>query len=63
MRHPPMQLLQCASDALGDALLKSDPNLISKPTSNVMAAMKEVGVVAIATGVTRAKLLQLERKV
>ncbi len=27
------QFLQCAGDALGDALLRSDPDIISKPTS------------------------------
>ncbi len=52
------QLLQCAGDILGDAVLKSDPDIVSKPTSNVMAAVKELAAVAVATGVTRAELKQ-----
>ncbi len=54
------QLIQCAGDALSDALLKSDP--VSKPTTDVMAAVKELAVVAVATGVTRAELVQLKQE-
>ncbi len=51
------QLLQCAGDALGDALLKSDSDVVSKTTSDVMAALEELAAVAVATGVTRAELV------
>ncbi len=56
------QLLQCAGNALGDVLLKSDPDIVSKPTLDVMAVVKELAVVAVATGVTHAELVQLKQK-
>ncbi len=46
----------------GDAILKADPDMVSKPTSDVTAAMKELGVVAVATGVTLAELVQLKQE-
>ena len=34
------QLFQCAGEALGDMLLKSDPTIVAKPTSQLKKAMK-----------------------
>ena len=47
------QLFQCAGDELGDSLLKTDPSIVSKPTSVVMAAMKSLAVIVVATGVSK----------
>ena len=41
-------------DELGDSLLKTDPSIVSKPTSVVMGAMKSLAVIVVATGVMRA---------
>ena len=55
------QLFQCAGEALGDMLLKSDPTIISKPTSQLKAAMKSMAVIAVATGVLRAELVAMNQ--
>ena len=48
------QQFQCSSEALGDSLLKSYPRLINKPTTELLAAMERLAVIAVAPGVTRA---------
>ncbi len=55
----PTQLFQCASEALGDILLKADPNITSRPVEEVMAAMRSLAVIPVAKGVIRADLTQL----
>ena len=56
------QLFQCAGETLGDSLLKADPTIFSKPTSDLMNAMKSLAVIAVATGVTRAELVQMHQE-
>ena len=55
------QLFQCASEELGNSLLKADPSITSKPTADLMKAMKTLAVVAVATGVIRAELVQMKQ--
>ena len=57
-----VQLFQCASNDLGDALLKVDPAISKKCLSEVMAAMKELAVIPVETGVLRAELLDMRQK-
>ena len=57
----PVQLFQCASEALGDLLLKADPRLTTKSTADVIKAMKQLAVIPVARGVTRAELLQMKQ--
>ena len=54
------QLFQCAGDELGDSLLKTDPSIVSKPTSVAMAAMKSLAVIVVATGVMRTELVRMQ---
>ena len=56
------QLFQCAGDELGDSLLKTDPSVVSKPTSVVMGAMKSLAVIVVATGVMRAELVRMQQE-
>ena len=56
------QLFQCAGDELGDNLLKTDPSIVSKPTSIVTGAMKSLAVIVVATGVLRAELVRMQQK-
>jgi len=55
------QLFQCAGPALGDCLLKSYPNIVTRPTVEVLAAMKSLAVVVIAIGVARAELVTMRQ--
>ena len=55
------QLFQCASEELGNSLLKADPSITSKPTADLMRAMKTLAVVAVATGVIHAELVQMKQ--
>jgi hypothetical protein len=55
------QLFQCAADALGDALLKSDPTITSKPVNEVMAAMKLMAIIPVSRGVKRAELVAMQQ--
>ena len=57
----PTQLFQCASEPLGDLLLKSDPALMSRSTREVLAAMRSIAVIPVARGVTRAELTQMSQ--
>ena len=56
------QLFQCAGDELGDSLLKTDPSIVSKPTSVVMGAMKSLAAIVVATGVMRAELVRMQQE-
>ena len=55
------QLFQCAAESLGDALLKSNPNIVSQATKNLLDAMKRLAVIAVAPGVLRAELMQMRQ--
>ena len=56
------QLFQCASEALGDALLKIDAAITCQPVDVLMASMKVLVVIHVATGVIRSELLDLKQK-
>ena len=53
------QLFQCASETLGDIILKANPEVTTKPVAEVLAAMHSFAVIPIAKGVIRAELMQL----
>ena len=55
----PVQLFQCASEALGDILLKSDPRLMTRPVKDVLEAMKSMAVIPVARGISRSELFQM----
>ena len=55
----PTQFFQCASQSLGDIMLKFDPDLLSKKINDVIEITKSLAVIPIARGVTRAELLQM----
>lgn len=57
--YQPTQLFQCASESLGDTLLKTNPDIMSKPVKDVLEAMKSLAVIPVAKGVIRAELMQL----
>ena len=56
-----MQLFQCASDTLGDIVLKHDPLIHTKDLGTVLQSMKSFSVIPVATGVRRAELMQLRQ--
>ena len=56
------QLFQCVSEELGDALLKIDISITQQPLAVLMASLKALAVIPVATGVIRAELLQLKQK-
>ena len=55
------QLFQCASTQLGDAVLRSDSTVCDKTTDELLAAMKSLAVIPVATMVIRAELLALRQ--
>ena len=56
------QLFQCAGNELGVSLPKTDTSIVSKPTSVVMAAMKSLAVIVVATGVMRTELVRMQQE-
>ena len=55
------QLFQCASDTLGNELLKMDPGMSTKNLDDVPAAMKALAVIPVATGVLCSELLYMKQ--
>ena len=55
-------LFQCASDGLGDALLKVDAEITTKSLDILMTTMKSLAIIPVATGVVRAELLDMKQK-
>ena len=55
----PSQLFQCAENELGDSLLKANPHAASNTLQDLLAAMRSLAVIPVATGVLRTELLQL----
>ena len=55
------QLFQCASQSLGDSLLKSDAKIVSKPLQELLSAMRRLAVIPVATGVLRSDLMQMRQ--
>ena len=58
----PSQLFQCAGTELGDSLLKANPKAASDTLPELLAAMRSLAVIPIATGVLRTELLQLQQE-
>ena len=56
-----MQLFQCASEALGDLILKYDPVIHTRNITTVTETMKSFAVIPVAIGVRRAELMQLRQ--
>ena len=54
-------LFQCADRALGDALLKTDADIISKDVDAVLSTMKKLAVIPVATGILRSELLEMKQ--
>jgi len=57
----PAQLFQCAGGALGDRLLKSDPDAASRTLPELLQAMRALAVIPVAVSVLRTELLQLNQ--
>ena len=55
------QLFQCASQSLGDSLLKSDAEIVSKPLQELLSAMRRLAVIPVATGVLQSDLMQMRQ--
>ena len=60
--HVSTQLFQCASEGLGDAMLKVDPDVTTRDIDTVIASMKSLAVIPVAIGVLRAELLEMHQK-
>lgn len=54
-------LFQCASETLGDLILKSDPHIQSKSENDILDAMRSFAVIPVAKGVIRSELMQLQQ--
>jgi hypothetical protein len=57
----PHQLFECATDHLGDIILKADPAITSKSVDEVLRIMRQFAVIPVATSVLRSELLQLHQ--
>ena len=55
------QLFQCASQSLGDSLLKSDAEIVSKPLQELLSALRRLAVIPVATGVLQSDLVQMHQ--
>lgn len=58
----PSQLFQCAGPTLGDNLLKTDAEAATKVLPDLLAAMRSLAVIPVATGVLRADLLHMHQE-
>ena len=55
-------IFQCADGVLGDALLKVDSDITTRPPDELLEMMKTRAVIPVATGVLRAELLSMKQK-
>ena len=55
-------LFQCADTHLGDALLKTDPDIVNKTIAQVLTAMEKLAVIPVPTGFLRAELLNMKQE-
>ena len=55
------QLFHCATEALGDVLLKSDPHMATRPLDHVLIAMRTLAVIPVSRGVIRAELMRMDQ--
>ena len=53
---------QCAGPELGDSLLKANPNAASENLTELLAAMRSLAIIPVATCVLRTELLQLQQE-
>ena len=58
----PSHLFQCAGTELEDSLLKANPNAASETLTQLLAAMRSLAVIPVATCVLRRELLQLRQE-
>ena len=58
----PSQLFQCAGTELGDSLLKANQQATSGSLPGLLAAMRSLAVIPVATCVLRTELLQLRQE-
>ena len=57
----PAQLFQCAGTELGDSILQANPNAVHDTLPHLLAAMRSMAVIPVATCVLRSELLQLRQ--
>ncbi|KAK3711280.1 hypothetical protein QZH41_004332 [Actinostola sp. cb2023] len=65
LRGPKLErpkLFQCAGNELGDNLLKANPNVTTEPLHQLMAAIRSLAVIPVATSVLRTELLRLHQE-
>eukprot|EP00111_Clytia_hemisphaerica_P011054 TCONS_00032366-protein len=55
------QLFQCCDEALGNNLLRGDPNIVSKTEDEVLKAIKHLAVIPVAISVRRSDLLSVNQ--
>ena len=55
------QLLECASEDLGDLVLRAHPQFTSKPINEAIKLLKSFAVVPVALGVLRSELLAIHQ--
>eukprot|EP00794_Sanderia_malayensis_P015539 gene15539-17124_t len=58
----PPQLFQCAGPALGDSLLKANPQVTSQSLEHLLSAMRSLAVIPVATCILRTDLLQMHQE-
>ena len=58
----PSQFFQCAGPELGDSLLKANANAASENLTELLAAMRSLAIIPVATCVLRTELLQLRQE-
>ena len=58
----PFQLFQCAGPDLGDSLLKANPNATHGTIDELLAAMRSLAVIPVATCVLRTELMALRQE-
>ena len=61
VNHASIQLFQCANDSLGDALLKTDPDITSRTLDEVKKAMKLLSIIPVSRSIKRAELVVMHQ--
>ena len=56
-----LQLFQCATEALGNLLLKADPFITDRNVEEVMSVLESFAVIRVSKGVQRADLMKLNQ--
>lgn len=56
-----VQLFHCASEALGDALLKVNPEITTLPVNEVLKAMRSLAIIPVSRGVKRADFMAMHQ--